>query len=191
MRSPEEVLDVPRGASPTQVKKAYHQLARVYHPDRWLTADPQTRRECEEKMKQINAAYATLSGGERGTRAARAPARTADTDSRTQKPSDYPPRSPEQAHRCPRCDTTFDALERLCPSCYYPGAGGSRWLVEIVDEYIWPTTGWVSLTISITALASGLLMGIAGPSRLGIASVALATYGAIGITRRLMQHTDD
>lgn len=49
------VLGVPRDASPEDIKKAYRQLARKYHPD--VSAEP----DAEEKFKEVNAAYEVLS----------------------------------------------------------------------------------------------------------------------------------
>ena len=58
MRDPYEVLGVPRGASDEEVKKAYRDLARKYHPDNYVNnplADL-----AQEKMKEINEAYDTI-----------------------------------------------------------------------------------------------------------------------------------
>lgn len=54
-----DVLEVSPHASPEVIKAAYRQLALKYHPDRQPTA--QARIHAEERMKQINAAYAILS----------------------------------------------------------------------------------------------------------------------------------
>jgi curved DNA-binding protein len=53
---PYEVLGVDRDASRQEIQAAYRRLARRYHPD--LNADP----AAEERFKQINEAYAALSG---------------------------------------------------------------------------------------------------------------------------------
>ena len=54
-----EVLGVSRNASEDDLKSAFRQLARQYHPD--VSDDP----DAEEKFKEINEAYAVLSDGEK------------------------------------------------------------------------------------------------------------------------------
>ena len=58
MRDPYSVLGVSQNASDDEVKKAYRELARKYHPDNYQNnplADL-----AEEKMKEINEAYDTI-----------------------------------------------------------------------------------------------------------------------------------
>ena len=50
-----ETLGISPNASADEIKKAYRKLARKYHPD--ICKEP----ECEEKFKEINAAYEILS----------------------------------------------------------------------------------------------------------------------------------
>jgi len=57
------VLGVPRDATPEQIKKAFRQLARRYHPD--TAKDPRT---AEDKFKEINEAYEVLGDPARRTR---------------------------------------------------------------------------------------------------------------------------
>ena len=61
MKDPYEVLGVPHGASDEQIKKAYRELARKYHPDNY--ADNPLADLAQEKMKEINEAYDTLTKG--------------------------------------------------------------------------------------------------------------------------------
>ena len=55
MTDPYEVLNVPSSATDEEVKKAYHALARKYHPDNYH--DNPLADLAQEKMKEVNAAY--------------------------------------------------------------------------------------------------------------------------------------
>jgi DnaJ-class molecular chaperone len=55
--SPHELLGVSATASKTEIRQAYFELARVYHPDK---AGDFMRSHNEEVMKLINAAYERL-----------------------------------------------------------------------------------------------------------------------------------
>lgn len=61
MNDPYEVLGLKPGASPEQIKKAYRELVKKYHPDKYQNnplADL-----AEEKMREINEAYDALMNG--------------------------------------------------------------------------------------------------------------------------------
>ena len=58
-----EILGVPRNASQADIKKAFRQLAREYHPD----SHPGDK-AIEEKFKKINAAYSVLNDPEKRAR---------------------------------------------------------------------------------------------------------------------------
>ena len=58
-----EVLEIQKGASDEEIKKAYRKLAKKYHPD--LNPGDKT---AEEKMKEVNAAYEVLSDKEKRSR---------------------------------------------------------------------------------------------------------------------------
>ena len=54
-----EVLGVRSGASRHELKTAYRDLTKVWHPDRF-THDPRLQQKAEEKIKEINEAYDQL-----------------------------------------------------------------------------------------------------------------------------------
>lgn len=56
-----DVLQVPRNATPEEVKKAFRKLAIVHHPDKCTSDDPQKKDESEALFKKINEAYSILS----------------------------------------------------------------------------------------------------------------------------------
>lgn len=62
MKDPYEVLGVPRGASEDQIKSAYRELAKKYHPDNYSGSPLQDL--ADEKMKEINEAYDAIMAGQ-------------------------------------------------------------------------------------------------------------------------------
>ncbi len=64
MRDPYEVLGVSPDASDDEIKRAYRELARKYHPDNYQN-NPLSDL-AEEKMKEINEAYDAITKGRAG-----------------------------------------------------------------------------------------------------------------------------
>lgn len=56
MKDPYSVLGVSRTADDEEIKKAYHKLARKYHPDNY-SSNPDFAELANEKMQEINEAY--------------------------------------------------------------------------------------------------------------------------------------
>ncbi len=71
MKNPYEILGVSPNATDDEIKKAYRELVRKYHPDKYRDSDLADL--ANEKMKEINAAYEEIqkarAGGNTGTRA--------------------------------------------------------------------------------------------------------------------------
>ncbi|GAA0728083.1 DnaJ domain-containing protein [Clostridium malenominatum] len=55
MGNPYEILEIKEGASKEEVKRAYRELAKKYHPDQY--GNNPLRDLAEEKMREINEAY--------------------------------------------------------------------------------------------------------------------------------------
>ena len=87
------MLDLPPDATQEEVKRAYRELAKVWHPDRF-TGDPKLQQKAQEKLKQINSAYERIckSGGHERrsagpTRGEPSPGSRASTDANERKDS--------------------------------------------------------------------------------------------------------
>ena len=65
MKDPYEVLGLPHGASEEEVKKAYRNLSRKYHPD--ANINNPNAAQAEEKFKEVQAAYKSIMDGNTGS----------------------------------------------------------------------------------------------------------------------------
>ena len=54
---PYKVLGVSPSATDDEIKTAYRNLVKKYHPDRYANAPKEVQDQVSEKVKQINAAY--------------------------------------------------------------------------------------------------------------------------------------
>ncbi len=65
--NPYEILDIPKDSTAAQIKKAYRELAKKYHPDKIAQvsgANDVFKEDMQAKMSEISSAYAVLSDPE-------------------------------------------------------------------------------------------------------------------------------
>jgi curved DNA-binding protein CbpA len=76
-----DVLALRSGATSVEIKEAYRDLVKVWHPDRF-GSDPRLRQKAEDKLKLINRAYQVLESGlgTRGTYAGEPEGAASSTD---------------------------------------------------------------------------------------------------------------
>ncbi|RIV70095.1 TerB family tellurite resistance protein [Flagellimonas aequoris] len=55
-----KILEIDRSATDDEVKKAYRNMAKKYHPDRVVTENEAIRKGAEEKFKEVQKAYETI-----------------------------------------------------------------------------------------------------------------------------------
>ena len=55
-----EILGLSKGASASEIKKAYRKMAKKYHPDKLRGQDPAMIKGAEEKFREVQKAYETL-----------------------------------------------------------------------------------------------------------------------------------
>jgi uncharacterized protein YukE len=92
-----DLLDLPPGFTLEDLKQAYKDLAQVWHPDRF-SHNPRLQQKAEDKLKQINEAYAQLeqfikqrqAAAAVASAATAAPARSATTGFSTDVPTGAP-----------------------------------------------------------------------------------------------------
>jgi curved DNA-binding protein CbpA len=86
-----DLLGLSPGASPEELKVAYRDLAKVWHPDRFLH-DPRLQEKAQAKLKEINEAYDQLRSG-KAKRQTQPPAWTSER----QTPEHFDPRAKAHA----------------------------------------------------------------------------------------------
>lgn len=56
-----EVLGISKEADSLEIKKAYREMAKKYHPDKYINENEKLKKEAEEKFKECSDAYEILS----------------------------------------------------------------------------------------------------------------------------------
>lgn len=55
-----DTLELALGAGPREIRKAYLEAVKKYHPDKFLDSSPELVKAAEEKTKRLNSAYSML-----------------------------------------------------------------------------------------------------------------------------------
>jgi curved DNA-binding protein CbpA len=113
-----EVLGVDPRASAQDIKAAYRDLTKVWHPDRFAH-DPRLQQKAQDKLKEINEAYEELTKGRKTTRRAR----PSPTPSRPDRPE---PRGRTASPSLILPVVVFLIVFSIAASVLFP-RGGSLW----------------------------------------------------------------
>lgn len=134
MNDPYSVLGVSSGASDDEIKRAYRELARKYHPDNYQ--DNPLADLAEEKMKQINEAYEAIQKMREGGPSAQQSRRTYSGQS--QDPAFSRVRSLINAGNLAQAEAALDEMSNHSAEWYFlRGALAYRkgWLDEAMQNY--------------------------------------------------------
>ena len=104
-----ETLGIPRTAKTEQIKRSYRGLVKRFHPD-LFPAGSEAQAEAGERLRQVNAAYATLSNAQK---------RTTYDAKLIKRRSSYAEPKPEYCERCgkPTLYWQVDRSKPLCDDC--------------------------------------------------------------------------
>lgn len=108
------ILDLPPNASEQEVKQAYRELVKVWHPDRF-THDIKLQRRAEEKLKIINDAYQRIVDYLNNPYA-RQQSQQYQSEKREKPDSQAPPKQPYNSWICPACLRT-NYMDNLSCGC--------------------------------------------------------------------------
>jgi hypothetical protein len=113
---PYEVLGVARDATAAEVRRAYVERARRFHPDHHLGSSATTRAEAERRMREVNDAWAVLRDPERRRRLdGERPAQPFRPFSPASDDEDDPRDAPDVPYRPAPAPTAVDRLATLGP----------------------------------------------------------------------------
>ena len=96
------ILDLHTSASEQEVKQAYRELVKVWHPDRFAH-DVKLQKRAEEKLKEINDAYQRIVDYLNNSYARQKSQQYQRTEKREKPDSQPPPKQPYNSWICPEC----------------------------------------------------------------------------------------
>lgn len=146
-----DVLGVPPEASEDEIRRAYRQLVRTYHPDRHAGEAPEVRRWAEERMRDLTAAWTELSDPYRRRQYDLTLRRQAAQAAATEPATSWQP-----------YDLSDDIIDERLDDSHRPPPRGGKVLVMVPP----------------IALGSGVLLFVLG---IALTSRLIVALGAIGI----------
>lgn len=110
-----KILDLNTNATEQEVKQAYRELVKVWHPDRF-THDVKLQKRAEEKLKEINDAYQRIVDHLNNSYARQQSQQYQKTEKKEKPASQPPPKQPHNSWICPECLRTnyMDSLSCGC-----------------------------------------------------------------------------
>lgn len=92
-----EILELQPGATPDEVKTAYRDLAKVWHPDRFKSDSPRLKSKAAEKLAEINEAYEKIRAYQARQKARKQNGESQRPSSKNPNHTGYRPYSPGSA----------------------------------------------------------------------------------------------
>lgn len=60
MKNLYEILEISKDATTNEIKRKYRELTKKYHPDKFSNASEESKKQAENKFREINEAYSIL-----------------------------------------------------------------------------------------------------------------------------------
>src|SRR5208283_2172503 len=97
-----KILEIHPNATEQEVKQAYRDLVKVWHPDRFAH-DKKLQKKAEEKLKEINHAYQRIIAHLNNSRTRQQSQQYQRTEKKEKATSQPPPQQPHESWICPEC----------------------------------------------------------------------------------------
>jgi len=107
------ILDLHTTATEQEVKQAYRELVKVWHPDRFMH-DVKLQKRAEEKLKEINDAYQRIVEHLNNPYTRQQSQQYQKTEKKAKPASQSPPNEPQNSWICPECLRTNDLYYLTC-----------------------------------------------------------------------------
>jgi curved DNA-binding protein CbpA len=97
-----KILEIHTNATAHEVRQAYRDLVKVWHPDRFMY-DVKLQKKAEEKLKEINEAYQKINGFLNNSNKRQQAQQYRQNENQDKTASQPPPKQPHTTWICPEC----------------------------------------------------------------------------------------